>query len=79
MQTNLDDLVVYLKTGKSPKYDGEAILGRWDFNVSTSVAHAATGTAGHQGQRDAGDSPPYGFKVLRTPPSIARRRRPGNF
>jgi len=36
--TNLDDLTAYLKTGKSAKYDGEAILGRWDFNVSVSVA-----------------------------------------
>jgi hypothetical protein len=38
VQTNLDDLVVYLKTGKSPKFDAETILGRWDFNVSTSIA-----------------------------------------
>jgi hypothetical protein len=37
-QTNLDDLVAYLKTGKSAKYDAETILGRWDFNVSTTVA-----------------------------------------
>lgn len=38
VQTNLDDLLAYLKTGKSPKYGAEAILGRWDFNVSTTVA-----------------------------------------
>ncbi len=38
VQTNLDDLVVYLKTGKSPKFDPETILGRWDFNVSTTIA-----------------------------------------
>jgi len=38
VQTNLDDLIGYLKTGKSAKYDGEAILGRWDFDVSVSVA-----------------------------------------
>jgi hypothetical protein len=38
VQTNLDDLTGYLKTGKSAKYDGEAILGRWDFDVSVSVA-----------------------------------------
>jgi len=38
IQANLDDLLVYLKTGKSPKYDAETILGRWDFNVSTTVA-----------------------------------------
>jgi hypothetical protein len=36
--TNLDDLTAYLKTGKSDKYDAEKILGRWDFNVSTTVA-----------------------------------------
>lgn len=38
VQTNLDDLTIYLKTGKSPKYDAESILGRWDFNISTTVA-----------------------------------------
>ena len=37
-QTNLDDLMAYLKTGKSAKYDSQTILGRWDFNVSTTVA-----------------------------------------
>ena len=37
-QTNLDDLAAYLKTGRSAKYDAETILGRWDFNVSTTVA-----------------------------------------
>jgi Colicin V production protein len=36
--TNLDDLVDYLKTGKSSKYDAETILGRWDFNIGTSIA-----------------------------------------
>jgi hypothetical protein len=38
VQTNLDDLMIYLNTGKSPKYASEKILGRWDFNVSTTVA-----------------------------------------
>jgi phosphate/sulfate permease len=38
VQTNLDDLTVYLQTGKSPKYDTQAILGRWDFNVNTTIA-----------------------------------------
>ncbi|MEJ0089519.1 MAG: CvpA family protein [Limisphaerales bacterium] len=38
VQTNLDDLVVYLKTGKSAKYDPQHILGHWDFNVSTTIA-----------------------------------------
>jgi Colicin V production protein len=38
VQTNLPDLMNYLQTGKSAKYDEQKILGRWDFNVSTSVA-----------------------------------------
>ena len=37
LQTDLDDLNEYLKTGKSPKYDPIKILGRWDFNVSVTV------------------------------------------
>ena len=35
---NFDDLTNYLLTGKSPKYDSEKILGRWDFNLSTTLA-----------------------------------------
>jgi hypothetical protein len=38
LQTNMDDLTNYLMTGKSPKYDSETILGRWDFNPGTTVA-----------------------------------------
>jgi len=38
VQANLNDLIVYLKTGKSPKYDSEKILGRWDFDISVSLA-----------------------------------------
>jgi len=37
VQRDWDDLNGYLKTGKSPKYDPEKILGRWDFNVSVTV------------------------------------------
>ena len=37
-ETNLEDLVGYLNTGKSAKYDAETILGHWDFNVSITVA-----------------------------------------
>jgi hypothetical protein len=37
LKANLDDLTTYLKTGKSPKYDSEKILGRWEFNVNVSV------------------------------------------
>ena len=38
VQTNLDDLTTYLKTGSSAKYDGEKILGRWDLNVNVTLA-----------------------------------------
>jgi hypothetical protein len=38
LDTNLDDLAAYLQTGKSAKYDGEKILGRWEFNVGVSIA-----------------------------------------
>jgi len=38
VQTNLPDLMDYLKTGKSAKYDEEKILGRWNFNLSTTMA-----------------------------------------
>jgi len=37
LQSNWDDLNGYLKTGKSPKYDSEKLLGRWDFNVNVAV------------------------------------------
>lgn len=38
VKTNLDDMTTFLKTGKSPKFDGEKILGRWDFNADVSAA-----------------------------------------
>jgi uncharacterized membrane protein required for colicin V production len=36
--TNLDDFSGYLQTGKSAKYDGEKILGHWEFNAGVTVA-----------------------------------------
>jgi hypothetical protein len=38
LQTNLDDLTAYLQTGKSPKYDGVKIIGRWEFNPAVTIA-----------------------------------------
>ena len=38
LQTNLDDLTTYLETGKSPKFEGEKIIGRWEFNPSVTIA-----------------------------------------
>jgi len=38
LQTNMADLTEYLKTGKSAKYDGEKIIGRWDFNPAVTLA-----------------------------------------
>ena len=37
---NLTDLKEYLETGKSPKYDDEKILGRWDFDYADSLGRA---------------------------------------
>lgn len=37
LNDNLTDLVGYLKTGKSEKYDPEKILGNWTINVPASV------------------------------------------
>lgn len=32
------DLPTFLETGRSPKYDSEKILGRWNFNVSVALS-----------------------------------------
>lgn len=37
VQTNLDDLTEYLKTGKSAKYS-DKLIGRWEFNPAVTVA-----------------------------------------
>lgn len=36
--TNLKDLQAFLDTGKSAKYDSERILGRWLFDVNSTVS-----------------------------------------
>ncbi len=36
--TNYDDMVSYLQTGKSAKYDGEKILGNWTVNINVTLA-----------------------------------------
>ena len=33
----LKEVPTFLVTGKSPKYDGEKILGRWNFNVNVAM------------------------------------------
>jgi hypothetical protein len=38
LMPDMKDLVTYLDTGKSPKYDPERILGRWDFDVNFALA-----------------------------------------
>lgn len=35
---DLQDLRVFLETGKSAKYDQEKILGRWNFDVNSAIA-----------------------------------------
>ncbi len=37
LQPDLKDLNMFLETGKSEKYDGERILGRWTFDANASV------------------------------------------
>lgn len=37
IKPNLTDLQTYLKTGQSAKYDGEKILGRWDFDMNGAL------------------------------------------
>ncbi|MEY2407639.1 MAG: hypothetical protein QOF48_309 [Verrucomicrobiota bacterium] len=40
LNNDLKDLKTYLETGKSPKYDEELILGRWEFDGAQSFALA---------------------------------------
>jgi len=35
---DLNDLPIYLQTGKSPKYSQQKILGRWNFNVNVTMS-----------------------------------------
>lgn len=54
VQPDLGDLQTYLETGKSAKYDGEKILGRWRFDTSgTMLAYrrAKPNTAGAEANR----------------------------
>jgi hypothetical protein len=37
VRTNYEDLTNYLQTGKTARYDSQAIVGRWDFNVFASL------------------------------------------
>lgn len=38
VQGNFDDLTNYLATGKSPKFDGEKIIGHWELNTGVTFA-----------------------------------------
>jgi hypothetical protein len=38
VETNYDDLTSYIQTGKSVKYDGEKIVGQWEFNPAVTIA-----------------------------------------
>ena len=38
LTTNLSDLTAYLQTGKSAKYGGEKLIGRWEFNPAVTMA-----------------------------------------
>jgi len=38
LEDNYDDLCGYLKTGQSPKYDSEKLIGHWSLNVGATTA-----------------------------------------
>jgi uncharacterized membrane protein required for colicin V production len=38
IQDNFDDLVAYLQTGQTAKYNSENIVGRWDYNAGAATA-----------------------------------------
>ena len=38
LEPDLEDARIFLETGKSPKYGGEAILGCWAFDVNGAIA-----------------------------------------
>jgi hypothetical protein len=38
LEPDLKDLRAFLETGRSAKYDGEKILGRWNFDVNSAMA-----------------------------------------
>jgi uncharacterized membrane protein len=38
VSNNFEDLTNYLATGKSPKFDNEKIIGRWEFNPAVTFA-----------------------------------------
>jgi uncharacterized membrane protein required for colicin V production len=38
IQANFDDLVAYLQTGQTAKYNSENIVGHWDFNAGAATA-----------------------------------------
>ena len=39
VEPNMDDLTTFLKTGKSPKYDVQPVLGFWDFDPHVTFAY----------------------------------------
>lgn len=43
IEPNLGDLVTYLRTGSSPKYDSEPLLGFWDIDVRVTFAYERLG------------------------------------
>src|SRR5207249_2701449 len=38
VEPDLKDLRAFLESGRSAKYDGEKILGRWNFDVNSAMA-----------------------------------------
>jgi hypothetical protein len=38
VETNFNDITNFLATGKSPKFDGEKLIGSWEFNAAVTLA-----------------------------------------
>lgn len=53
---DLDDLMEFLKTGTSPEYDGQKVLGRWKIDVNMVLLHM---------RRNQQNITPSEFRVLR--------------
>jgi len=57
LQTDLEDFLAWVKTGVSPKYADEKILGRWRIDVASVLLTM---------RRQRGNIPPTEFAMMRT-------------
>lgn len=48
---DLEDLGAYLRSGESPKFKDESILGRWEFDANATINHFMRNTVGVTGKQ----------------------------